>query len=201
MRSLLLIIAALMAIGVQSGIRELEERAEQGDATAISLLRDSAQEGSTRAMNYLGYLYWQGRGTRCLQDSALYFLRKAADLGDAKAIGNLGHLYLIGSEKLPADTAEGMRLLNEAIAKKNIAALRELKDILDKTESYDTLCSGGIKAVADAYSHGYPFRYDYHKSVEMYNRAALAGDSVSMRIMDELLQLFPDFLKKSAPDR
>lgn len=195
MRSLLLLIAALVAIGVQPSIWELEERAEQGDAVAIGLLRDSAESGNTRAMNYLGYLYWQGTGTRCLQDSALYYLKRASDLGDAKAIGNLGHLKIIGSEKMPADTAEGVRLLNEAVIKRNRAALRELADLLEYTTRYDSICSAGIKIVADAYSHGYPFRYDYHKSVELYNRAAQAGDSTSVRIVDELLQLFPDLLK------
>lgn len=195
MRSLLLLIAALLAIGVQPSIRELEERAEQGDAVAIGLLRDSAENGNTRAMNYLGYMYWQGTGTRCLKDSALYYLKRAADLGDAKAIGNLGHLKIIGYEEMRPDTAEGVRLLNTAVIMRNRAALRELADILESTNRYDSLCSGGIKIVADAYSHGYPLRYDYHKSVELYNRAAQAGDSMSIRIVDELIQLFPDLLR------
>lgn len=197
MRSLLYIFIAVLAAGMPvAGIRDLEERAERGDAGAICGLRDSAAVGNARAMNYLGFLYWQGLGTRHDADSAIYFLRKAADLGDAKALGNLGHLMLIGSEKLPVDSAEGIRLLDVAVEGRNLAALRELADLLDQTERYDTLCPGGIKKIADAYSHGYPLKYDYKKSIRYYWRAAQAGDSVSSRIIDETTQMFPDILRE-----
>lgn len=197
MRSLLyILISTLLAGSAISNIRELEDRAEKGDVQAISMLRDSAESGNARAMNYLGFLYWQGLGTRRDADSAIYFLSRAASLGDAKAMGNLGHLMIIGTEDMPADTAEGIRMLNEAVVGRNSAALRELADILDITARYDSLCPQGIKKVADAYSHGYPLHYNYEKSIQYYWRAAQAGDSVASAIMDETIQLFPDILNR-----
>lgn len=205
MRYLLhIFMVALLAGTGLTGIRELEESAEKGDAGAISQLRDSAEAGNARAMNYLGFLYWQGLGTRQDADSAIYYLRRAGALGDAKALGNLGHLLLVGSKELPADTVEGVRLINAAVVGRNSAALRELADFLDMTARYDTLCPQGIKKVADAYSHGYPLHYNYKKSIFYYWRAAQAGDSVAAKIIDETSQMFPDLVKdlvKTESDR
>ncbi len=196
MRLLLhILIAAMIAGPALTGIRDLEDRAERGDKSAVSMLRDSAENGNARAMNYLGFLYWQGLGVRQDADSAMYYLRHGVACGDAKAMGNLGHLLLIGERGITPDSVEGMRLLNAAVAGRNSAALRELADILDHTERYDSLCPQGIKKVADAYSHGYPLHYDYKKSVRYYWRAAQAGDSVAARIIDETVQMFPDILK------
>lgn len=100
MRTLLcLIAAALPCASLIPGtpMREIEDRAANGEECAISALRDSASAGSLRAMNYLGFLYWQGKGTRLDRDSALMYLRNASAAGDAKASANLGHLLLAGS--------------------------------------------------------------------------------------------------------
>lgn len=82
----------LLCAGVISGatllpgtpMRKVEDRAAEGEAPAIAALRDSAAGGSTRAMNFLGFLYWQGKGTRLDRDSALLFLREAAAKGTRK---------------------------------------------------------------------------------------------------------------------
>lgn len=190
-------VAAISTAATMTDIRETEDRAAEGDARAIYALRDSANGGNTRAMNFLGFLYWQGKGTHMNQDSALFYIRKAADLGDAKALGNYGHLLLRGSVILPSDTIEAIRYLGKAVEKGNIAAMRELNDFLHVYHDYDTINPGAIKKIADAYSHGYPLAYDYRKSVELYYRASLAGDTVSQRIIDELVQMFPDILKQT----
>lgn len=192
MRKLVWAIFMLMGAVAFGDLRTIEDAAEQGYCYAVAALRDSALAGNPRAMNFLGYLYWQGRGARLDKDSAIYFLNAAADLGDAKAMGNLAHLMLIGDETFVPDTVRGIQLLSRAVEKRNIAALRQLSDILDQTNRFDSLIPSGIKHVADAYSHGYPLRYDYHKSIRLYDRAAMAGDTVSKRIIDELRQIFPD---------
>ena len=192
MRKLIWVIFMLAGTVAFGDLRVIEDAAEKGDQMAIASLRDSAHCGNPRAMNFLGYLYWQGRGTRMDKDSALYFLNAAAELGDAKAMGNLAHLMLIGDDSFVADTVKGICLLSSAAERNSMAALRELSDFLDYTSRYDSLIPSGIKRVADAYSHGYPLPYDYHKSIRLYDRAAMAGDTISQRIVDEVRQIFPD---------
>lgn len=183
-----------LAIMAMTPIRELEDRAEAGEAPAIAALRDSASSGSLRAMNFLGYLYWQGRGTRLDRDSALYFLRMASDRGDAKAAANLGHLLLLGAPEIPADTVQAMRLLDYAASRNAPAAVRELADYFEQNRG-DSVSAPALKKVADAYAHGRILRYDYKKAIEYYNRAAELGDTVSKRIIAELLEIFPDALR------
>lgn len=174
-------------------IREVEDRAEAGETKAIAALRDSAANGSLRAMNFLGYLYWQGKGTRLDPDSALYFLRTAAAGGDAKAAANLGHLLLTGAPQLEADTTQALQLLNFAASKYAPSAIRELADYYDFHPA-DSLSAPSLKIIADAFSHGRILSYNYSKSIEYYNRAAELGDTASKRIIAELLEFFPDIL-------
>lgn len=195
MRSLLAIIILLCCPVLIPGtpIREIEDRAARGESAAVAALRDSAEKGSLRAMNFLGYLYWQGTGTRIDRDSALFYLTKASDAGDAKASANLGHLLLTGSPELPADTVRALRLLDIAASRRSVSALRELADYFARHPG-DSASAQAIKKVADAYSHGHVLGYDYRKSIEYYNRAAQLGDTVSQRIISELLEFFPDIL-------
>ncbi|MDE6339611.1 MAG: hypothetical protein K2K97_07485 [Muribaculaceae bacterium] len=192
--TLILIFAGLGGvICASTPLREVEDRAAAGEECAIRALRDSADAGSLRAMNFLGFLYWQGAGTRLDRDSALYYLRLASERGDAKASANLGHLMLTGSPEMKADTAEALRLLDFAAERRSSAALRELADYFE-TQPGDSSSSGALKKVADAYSHGFILPYDYYKSIKLYERAANLGDTTSRRIISELLEIFPDAL-------
>ena len=196
MKSLLL--AILIAVGASVThltMREIEDHAAAGDTAAIALLRDSAERGNAEAMNFLGFLYWQGQGTPMLRDSALYFLNKASEAGDYKAKANLGHLWLIGAEEMPADTLKAIRMLDESARHGVPAAMRELADYFAKNEG-DSLTAFGLKTVADGYSHGQLLPYNYHRAVEYYHRASLLGDTLSTRIITELLEIFPDILNK-----
>lgn len=187
---------ALCASAIVPGtpMREIEDRATAGEPCAISALRDSADAGSLRALNYLGFLYWQGLGTRLDRDSALFYLRAASNAGDPKAAANLGHLLLTGSPELKADTAAAIRLLDFAAGRRSPSAIRELADYFAENHG-DSASAPAIKKVADAYAHGHILRYDYKKSIEYYDRAATLGDTTARRIIDELLQIFPDALK------
>lgn len=195
----------LLCAGVISGatllpgtpMREVEDRAAEGETPAIAALRDSAAGGSTRAMNFLGFLYWQGKGARLDRDSALLFLRRAAAKGDAKASANLGHLMLTGADCLPPDTAAALKLLDYAASRRSCAALRELADYFE-TEPGDSACAPMLKKVADAYSHGHCLKYNFRKSIIYYKRAAELGDTLSQRIIRETLEIFPDILKPEA---
>lgn len=198
MKHLLTLILAITGISgiiaASTPLREIEDRASLGDECAIKALRDSADAGSLRAMNFLGFLYWQGMGTKLDRDSALYFLREASNQGDVKAASNLGHLLLTGSPELQADTAEALRLLDFAAGLRSSSALRELADYFE-TNPGDSASACALKKVADAYSHGFILPYNYHKAIRLYERSAILGDSTSQRFISELLEIFPDALK------
>lgn len=193
MRSLLYIVFALSAALCGLPIERIEDKALEGDKSAIGMLRDSAAAGSTRAMNFLGYLYWQSGREELKRDSALWYLRQAAAMGDAKGAANLGHLLLLGDETLRSDTAEALRLLDFAAGRRAPSAIRELADYFERHPG-DSASAGAMKKVADAYARGHILRYNYNKSIEFYHRAALLGDSAAIRIVDELRQIFPDRL-------
>lgn len=195
MRHLLTLIFLLAGITAAADmIRDIEDRAAEGDPAAIIALRDSAECGNTRAMNFLGFLYWQGMGTRLDTDSALFYLRRASDLGDAKASANLGHLLLTGAPALCPDTAEAIRLLDHAAGMRSSAALRELADYFDNNPG-DSASAPAIKKVADAYSLGFILPYNYRKAIRFYERSAALGDTTSKHIISELLEFFPDALE------
>lgn len=191
--AILLGLLSLAPIVSGTDMREIEDRAASGEGAAIAALRDSAEKGSTRAMNFLGYLYWQGEGTALRRDSALYFLNRAEEAGDLKAAANLGHLMLVGAPEVPADTLRAITLLHKAAKRGLPAALRELDDYFAANPG-DSASAGALKTIADAYSHGNVLPYNFHRSIELYNRAALLGDSASNHIISELLEIFPDIL-------
>lgn len=61
---------------------------------AISLLRQAANADFPPAMNYLGFLYREGRYITADPDSAEYWIRRASDAGDPNAAANLAYLIL-----------------------------------------------------------------------------------------------------------
>lgn len=211
MKQLLTVILLMVSLGAlvsaEDLMRHVEDRASEGDRAAIRELRDSAEAGSLRAMNYLGFLYWQGLGTRLDRDSALYYLRGASERGDVKASANLGHLLLVGAPELTPDTVGGLRLLDYAAGHRSSAAMRELDDyfghnptprdsagVSAMNPALREVSASALKKVGDARSHGFLLPYDYRKAIQLYDRAAALGDTVSQRIIDELLEIFPDAL-------
>ncbi|MDE7437644.1 MAG: sel1 repeat family protein [Muribaculaceae bacterium] len=202
MKHLLTLILAVISLSAYSvansngvdPMRDIEDRAAAGDPVAIIALRDSAECGDPRAMNFLGFLYWQGMGTRLDQDSALYFLREAASKGDAKASANLGHLLITGAETLQPDTVEALKLLDFAASRRSSAAIRELADYFDRHPG-DSAYAATLKLIGDVYSHGFILPYNYRKALEYYDRAAQLGDTVAVRIIREHREIFPDDIK------
>lgn len=199
----------------------LQERAAKGEPAAIAALRDSAAAGNTDAMNWLGFLYWQGKGTALRQDSALIYLRSAAHLGNPRAMANLGHLLLAGSAEM-RDTITALSLLGRAAQSRAVSAIRELSDYYTSqnpvsnplpqkqeaasTESNlsenlhnihwksDSIHAANLRLLADLRARGIVLPYSHSLSIELYNRSAQLGDTLSQRIIRELLEIFPDAL-------
>ncbi len=200
----------------------LQERAAKGEPAAIAALRDSAEAGSTDAMNWLGFLYWQGKGTALRQDSALIYLRSAANLGNPRAMANLGHLLLAGPAEM-RDTLTALSLLGRAAQSRAVSAIRELSDYYTrqnpvctplpnihwKSDSIhganradsihganraDSIHGANLRLLADLRARGVVLPYSHSLSIELYNRSAQLGDTISQRIIRELLEIFPDAL-------
>lgn len=188
-----------------SPMRLLEDRAASGDRTAISMLRDSAAAGNATAMNWLGFLYWQGQGTPLRQDSALFFLRSASALGNPRAMANLGHLLLYGPAEM-RDTLTALSMLGRAAQARSIAAIRELSDfyttqikaqpvpVSGNRPHLDSISGANLRLLADLRARGIVLPYSHSLSIELYNRSAQLGDTLSQRIIRELLEIFPDAL-------
>ena len=58
-----------------------------------------------------------------------------------------------------------------------------------------TLAGGGAQPLGDAYGKAYGVAYDHDLSLCHYVAAAAYGSEAARRILDELLQTFPDALK------
>lgn len=190
-----------------SPMRLLEDRAASGDRTAIAILRDSAAAGNAAAMNWLGFLYWQGQGTPLRQDSAIFFLRSASALGNPRAMANLGHLLLYGPAEM-RDTLSALSLLGRAAQARSIAAIRELSDfytaqikarpipVSGNQPHLDSVSGANLRLLADLRARGEILPYNHRLSIELYHHSAMLGDTTSQRIIRELLEIFPDALSR-----
>jgi hypothetical protein len=65
-------------------------------ATALKLLRPLAEQGNSSAQQYLGVIYYWGKGVPKDNAEAAKWYRPAADQGDASAQFNLGKMYASG---------------------------------------------------------------------------------------------------------
>jgi len=95
---------------------------QRGDyATAIGIWHRLADQGDTRALDWLGQMYQQGWGVPQDYAAAVSWYRRAADKGDAVAQNNLGFMYLYGlgvpqdvaARMTPAQIADAQRLAGE----------------------------------------------------------------------------------------
>ena len=121
--SLVLAILALACFGFgesdNSGLAELQARAEKGEAVAQFLLgraylfatdglkkdeaaavvwfRKAAEQGQKNSETFLAWMYEEGRGGLAKDDTqAAVWYRKAAEQGEANAMRNLGLMCLDG---------------------------------------------------------------------------------------------------------
>lgn len=82
-------------------------------ATALKIWLAAAEEGDTRAQNYVGEIYEKGLGTDPDYAKAVSWYRKAADQGFAQAQLNLGYLYEQGLG-VPKDAGRAAELYANA---------------------------------------------------------------------------------------
>jgi tetratricopeptide (TPR) repeat protein len=67
-------------------------------ARAAVAFEEGVAAGDARSMDYLGYLYLEGLGTKRNPQTALGYFRRAAELGNDQACRNLGNMYFFGRD-------------------------------------------------------------------------------------------------------
>lgn len=197
-------------------------------AEGLGWLSRAAATGDLKAASNLGWLLVDGSLVEQDLDEGIRWIRKAADGGLPVAQSILGDLYRDG-KGLPVDSLTADSLYREAFegglrdAGYKLYALNEGRyaelapeELVDEGRMFYLLGapSEGVKlfymaadrgsAVAlallgDAYTRALGVPYDYNLSLTYYARAAQAGNSSAQFVLGELLDIFPDALKKLDP--
>ena len=190
----------------------IKRAADSGDATAASnigymlleeaggkqreaagYLQQAAEGGVPQAMSLLADLYRDGRGVErdTVKAQELYTRAYAAGLADAelRLMNMMMPRWL--RELTPAEQVQTgkeyylaerpMRIVGVELMEHGVAATPAGKE---RGEAY--------RLLGDAYSTGRGALYNHDKGMEYYRRAAADGDEKAARIIEELLQIFPD---------
>jgi clan AA aspartic protease (TIGR02281 family) len=138
---------------------------ERGDyATALSLFRTLADQGSAKAQYKVGLMYYSGEGvTQDLAEAAKWF-RTAADQGYSAAQHYLGMMYEDG-EGVPKNLAEAAKWIRKAADQGSIYAQRDL---------------------ASKYYNGEGVPSNPAEAAKWYRRAADQGESVSQSLLGDM---------------
>jgi TPR repeat protein len=126
---------------------------QRGDyATALTLYRALAEQGSARAQDNLGVMYESGLGVPKSHAEALKWYRLAAAQGNRDAQNNLGVMYEYG-HGVPRDPAEAVQWYRKAAAQGDTNAQHNL---------------------GNAYQSGLGVAQDHAEALAWYRRAAAA---------------------------
>lgn len=140
---------------------------EQDCPLGLKLLNEAAAVNEPFALSRLGRTYSKGLCGEIDADQAVEYYKQSIQLGNEREAGfDLALLYYKG-EIVPNDCKESLKLLSTETFKNNGQALRLIGRI------YDTGCAG---------------QRDMEKAFEWYYKAALAGDKLSLQIIESLTQ-------------
>lgn len=97
---------------------KLKERADQGDAEAVTMYRKAAERGNADAQVFLGAAYYNGQGVPQNPAEAVKWFRKAAKQGDEGGELGLGISYYHG-QGVPLDYSEAAKWFRAAAEQGN----------------------------------------------------------------------------------
>jgi TPR repeat protein/serine/threonine protein kinase len=124
----------------------------------VDTFRRAADVGNVRAMNNLGWCYYNGRGVVQDFDEAVIWYRRAADAGDETAMNDLGRCYYNG-RGVVQDFDEAVIWYRRAADTGNAAAMYNL---------------------GRCYYNGRGVAQDFDEAARWYRRAADAGNAAAM---------------------
>lgn len=192
--------------------------------SAIFWISRAAEQGDAKAASNLGFLLLEGKRLVRDCEEGAYWLGKAADAGLPVAMSQLGDLYRDGTG-VERDTARAAALYADAAREGLRDAEWKLIDMMRprwERLAPDSAARLGIEyytgglpksgvmlmetgsgarspeaelLLGDAYGKAYGVAYDHDLSLCHYVAAAAYGSDAARRILDELLQTFPDALK------
>lgn len=201
------------------------EGVTQNTDSALYYIGKAAARGNAKAASNLGYLLLNGVRVTPDYPQAAMWLEKAAAQGLPQAESLLADMLRQGLASKP-DTARAARLYESALGKGlGDAELRLLNMMGPKWQQLppDSLMTLGEKYytgsaprigvdllrtaaergnaramyfLGDAYARARGVAYDHALSLEWYKRSAEHGDTLARQVLDDLLQFFPDALKK-----
>lgn len=201
------------------------EGIEKDAAAGLSWITKAASLGDVKAASNLGWLFIEGSLVEQDYSEGARWLSKASQAGLPVAQSLLGDLYRDGKGVAP-DSAKADSLYREAFERGLADAGYKLFALhsgeyaeMTPTELVETgkyyylrgAPSEGVKLfymasdagdadamalLGDAYTRAMGVPYDYDLSLSYYVKAAKAGNPSAQFILGELLEIFPDTLRK-----
>ena len=176
-------------------LAEQEEYVKKDYSAAFGLYKKAAELGHSEAMNKLGQMYYDGKGTEKNLNEAFKWCKKSYDSGNVHASYDLAWLYNCGAgtEK---NLYKAFNLLQEAekaeIFKATIAlGLMYLKGggtTVNPQKAFECFRKAVMKGdndavtyLADMYYNGEGTPQDFDKAFELYEKAADLGNTSAMR--------------------
>ena len=169
-------------------------------AEAMQWYRKAADAGDATAMDNLGSMYENGKGTAQDYAEAMQWYRKAADAGNATAMNNLGSMYEDG-KGAAQDYAEAMQWYRKAADAGNVTAMVHLGYMYDHGEGVEQNYAEAMKwyhkAAEKGYARamnilGYMYRnglgveQDYAEAMKWYHKAAEKGYARAMNTLGHM---------------
>ena len=206
-----------------------EEGVERDAAAGLTWLVKAAQAGDIKAASNIGWLYLEGDIIEKDESEGARWIARAAEAGLPVARSILGDLYKEG-RGVARDSIKADSLYREAFeggfgdAGYKLYELHSeeyvLMDASEQTEEglryyLGGAPSAGVKLfymaadrddpratalLGDAYTRAVGVPYDHDLSLKYYLKAALAGHPSAQFVIGELLDIFPDALRKFEGD-
>ena len=126
----------------------------------------AAEKGNTKAINFVGYLYDQGKGVPQDKKRAFSLFVKAAELGNVSAMRNTALYYENGSGGVSKDMEKALSWYAKAAEKESDKAIYALGRFYEEG-------LGGLEA-------------NKEKAVELYTKAAILGNSDAQSALERI---------------
>jgi TPR repeat protein len=156
----------------------------QNDATALTWFRKAADQGDPAAENNLGVMYRMGAGVPRDKDEAVHWYLKSAKQGNGKAMFNLGAAYYNGDGVDIDDVASFAWFLLAQEAGDPAADEAARRAISEKEAELSAAC---VK-IGQMYETGNELPNNPVEALKWYRKAADAGDmETSLKVAKLLL--------------
>jgi TPR repeat protein len=180
MKKIFLVLTAIIfGVGLQSAVAQNAEaeaemhefkEAKKADAIgdyvkAMEWYLKAAEKGNSRAMNNIGFAYYNGEGVTANKAKAFEWYLKAAEKNNEVSMRNIAGLYRYG-EGVTQSYDKAMEWYKKAAAHGNVPAMKDVGDLYRDARNYTAAAEWYLKAAekedADAqYALGDLYRFGH----------------------------------------